>query len=191
MIHIPTWTLKAIPWLACFPSQLFLFLDAYFFFFCFVLFWLHHAACGILVSPQGIKPEPPAVEAQSLDHWTTREVPPRCLFLVARCSLVSVQVWSCQYTFIFLDSPSCIRSLAQHISPFKGDLMATPLKVSWLVYKTLCIQHNLHMPPATRLPHFKIPRAQVQPHPLSSGRNWVLLSYTRPMNHTSYCAWYF
>ena len=32
-------------------------------------------ACGILVPRPGIEPMPPAVEAQSLNHWTTREVP--------------------------------------------------------------------------------------------------------------------
>ena len=31
-------------------------------------------ACGILVTPQGIKPVPPALEAQSLNCWTTREM---------------------------------------------------------------------------------------------------------------------
>ena len=32
-------------------------------------------ACGILVPQPGIEPTPPAVEAQSLNHWTAREVP--------------------------------------------------------------------------------------------------------------------
>ena len=32
-------------------------------------------ACRILVPRRGIKPVPPAVEAQSLNHWTSREVP--------------------------------------------------------------------------------------------------------------------
>ena len=31
-------------------------------------------ACGILVPGPGIEPAPPAVEAQSLNHWTAREV---------------------------------------------------------------------------------------------------------------------
>ena len=31
-------------------------------------------ACEILVSLPGIEPMPPVVEAQSLNHWTTREV---------------------------------------------------------------------------------------------------------------------
>ena len=43
----------------------------YFFFF----FWPCRAACGILVPGPGIEPMPPAVEAQSPNHWEAREVP--------------------------------------------------------------------------------------------------------------------
>ena len=42
--------------------------------FGFFFFWLCRTAYGILVPWPGIKPTPPAVEAQSLNHWTTREV---------------------------------------------------------------------------------------------------------------------
>ena len=43
----------------------------------FLFFWLRRVACRILVPPPGIKPAPtpPAVEVQSLNHWTAREVP--------------------------------------------------------------------------------------------------------------------
>ena len=37
-------------------------------------FWLHHAACGILVRWPGIEPMPSAVGAWRLNHWTTREL---------------------------------------------------------------------------------------------------------------------
>ena len=40
-----------------------------------LFFWPHRAACGILVPRPGIKPVPSAVEAQSPNHWTTREFP--------------------------------------------------------------------------------------------------------------------
>ena len=50
--------------------------EAAFFFF----FWPRRAACGILVPQPGIKPAPPAVEAQSLNHWTAREVPSEASF---------------------------------------------------------------------------------------------------------------
>ena len=45
------------------------------------IFGLCHVACRILVPLSGIKPVPPAVEAQILNHWTTREIPLLfCLF---------------------------------------------------------------------------------------------------------------
>ena len=43
--------------------------------FCLFVFWLHRVTCGISVPRLGMEPMPPAVEAWSLNHWTTREVP--------------------------------------------------------------------------------------------------------------------
>ena len=55
------------PW--SFPNEgLLLAASASFFFFC-------HPACGILVPQPEIEPVTPAVEAWSLNHWATREVP--------------------------------------------------------------------------------------------------------------------
>ena len=42
--------------------------------FCGV-FLLHCAVCGLLVPRPGIKPMPPAVEAQCPNHWTAEECP--------------------------------------------------------------------------------------------------------------------
>ena len=39
------------------------------------IFWPQHEARGILVPRPGIEPTPSALEAQSLNHWTPREVP--------------------------------------------------------------------------------------------------------------------
>ena len=50
--------------------------------YCFIYldFWSCHAACRIIVPCPWIKPVPPVLVAQSLNHWTTREVPiERCL----------------------------------------------------------------------------------------------------------------
>ena len=44
------------------------------------IIWLHLAACEILVSRSGIEPLLPALEVQSLNHWTTREVPRPAFF---------------------------------------------------------------------------------------------------------------
>ena len=43
----------------------------------FLLFfsWPHDSACGILFPQPGMKPTSLATEAQSLNHWTAREVP--------------------------------------------------------------------------------------------------------------------
>ena len=43
--------------------------------FSFFFFCPHCVACGILFPWPGMEPELPAVEAQSLNHYTTREVP--------------------------------------------------------------------------------------------------------------------
>ena len=45
-------------------------MDSFFFF----TFSVHHVACGILVPQPGAEPMSPTVEAQSHNHWTTREV---------------------------------------------------------------------------------------------------------------------
>ena len=46
--------------------------ELWFFFFFFLLCY---TACGSLISGPGIKPVPSALEARSLNHWTTKEVP--------------------------------------------------------------------------------------------------------------------
>ena len=40
-----------------------------------VILWLHCKAYGVLVPRSGFEPMPPAVEAQSPNHRTAREVP--------------------------------------------------------------------------------------------------------------------
>ena len=48
-----------------------------------VFFWLYHTKCRILAPWSGIELVPPAVEAQSPNHWTTREVPPHLFYASA------------------------------------------------------------------------------------------------------------
>ena len=43
-----------------------------------IYFWQCPGACGILVPGPGMEPTSPALEAWSLNHWATREVP-KCL----------------------------------------------------------------------------------------------------------------
>ena len=67
----------------------------YYFFliFYFILFiWSCYTACGILVPQGGTESMPPALEAQSLNHWITREVPQFLFF------------WSLLLCFFFFSS---------------------------------------------------------------------------------------
>ena len=62
------------------------FLNLYLFF----SFWSCHATCRILVPQPGIKPTPPAVETQSPNHCTTREVP-SLSFLILSLVIIPLQ----------------------------------------------------------------------------------------------------
>ena len=47
------------------------------FIFIYLFIWPRGVACRILVPQPGTEPVPPAVKAQSLNHWTARELPPQ------------------------------------------------------------------------------------------------------------------
>ena len=67
---------------------LFLFIYSFFIF----IFWPHRTAHRILVPRPGIEPVPPALEAQSLNQWTAREVPIHsCLgsFPICHCRVLN------------------------------------------------------------------------------------------------------
>ena len=57
------------------PRTFYLFLSICLLSEIFFLFWPWHVACGILVPWSGIEPTRLALEAQSLNCWTTRVVP--------------------------------------------------------------------------------------------------------------------
>ena len=52
------------------------FIHSYFLFLFFVclLFWPRRAECGILIPQPGIEPMPPALGAQSLNHWKSLSI---------------------------------------------------------------------------------------------------------------------
>ena len=70
--NISSYLFSLLILLALNPVVSFLFLSLLLF---FVFFWPWHMACGILVPWPGIEPASPAVEAQTLNHWTTSKVP--------------------------------------------------------------------------------------------------------------------
>ena len=63
------------------PSKIFPLSYSFFFFniffwsiVAFFFFWPCCTTCGILVPRPGLEPAPLILEAQNLNHWTTREV---------------------------------------------------------------------------------------------------------------------
>ena len=66
--HLPALNFCVLKW------DLFAVFYFFLFFFLSFFFLLYHAAFGILVPQVGLKPVSLAVEAQSPNHWTTREV---------------------------------------------------------------------------------------------------------------------
>ena len=86
-------------------------------FILFYIFWLHHAAaCGILAQWPAIEPSLPALEAQSLNHWTAREVPP------LQVSVASLCLWSPSYRWRLL-WPSPWTSDTSHQSRLLPELL--------------------------------------------------------------------
>ena len=65
-----------------------------FFFLTFTL-WPCHSACCTLVPQPGIEPLSPALEVQSLNHWTSREVP---LFLFYFALMVLIFLFCVSWT---------------------------------------------------------------------------------------------
>lgn len=87
---VPNSFLLCHPWMQFAERVLFYLLFKFFKKFTFI-FQLHNAACGILAHQRGIKPMPPALEAWSLKHWSTREVPERILFL--KSLIINCVIW--------------------------------------------------------------------------------------------------
>ena len=70
-------------------------------------------ACGILVPRTGIDPAPLALEVQSLNHWTTREVSKAVIFVVSLDSVSMKWLHEC-----ILDKILIMPDL--HLKPFPG-----------------------------------------------------------------------
>ena len=71
----------------------------YFFFFSFFIFSPCCATCRILVSRLGIKSVPPALEAQSLNHWTTREVSGNVSLKKKKLFMTVLYLYCCSWAF--------------------------------------------------------------------------------------------
>ena len=90
--------------------------------------------CGTLVPQPGIKPEPPVVEVQSLNHWTTREVPGGISFYP---HLTDEELGKGDYL-------TCPRSHSWQIRELRlcSEAYFPPFIVSSLLYLTLTACHR-------------------------------------------------
>ena len=59
------------------------------FYFIYLFFWLHHAACGILVPQSGT--ELPSLSVKSPNHWITRESPGVVLIFIEICKIYNIR----------------------------------------------------------------------------------------------------
>ena len=80
------------------------------------------AACGILAPQPGIEPTPAALEAQSLHHWTTREVPGISLLK----SLLNLLQYCFCFMFWFFGREAC-----GILAPRPGMEPASPASEVW------------------------------------------------------------
>ena len=109
---------------------------------CFIINFLALRCVGLLVPPPGIEPMPSALEACSLNHWTTREVPEvgfaimTCVFkLFPKYSLTG----SCQDGGEVLLDPSSGSEEGPHLMQCAPNIRTRP---SALV--CICFHSRLH-----------------------------------------------
>ena len=88
-------------------------LDTYLSFF--LLFWLCHAACGILAPQPGTEPRPTAVKVKSPNHWTARKFP------------LSPSIHECIDS---LRQPCEVCAFTLAISRVKGEKFSTVTKIT-------------------------------------------------------------
>ena len=85
------------------------------------MFWLHHTACGILVPQPGIETASPALEVQSLKHWTIRDASP---FLTLDSS--GGAHGQCSLSLRMGDNPQLIQAIQTSPQPSRMSLGDVP-----------------------------------------------------------------
>ena len=89
------WSRSVVSNLLAFSPLYYLTWLGFFFFFCF---WPCHASCWILAPQSEVELVPPALEAQSLNHWTAREVLVAG-FLNIKCGSLPSKILRCLKVF--------------------------------------------------------------------------------------------
>ena len=86
-----------------------------------IIIWPCCMACGILVSWSGMETAPPALKAQNLNHWTTREV------LWISCTVTCAINWNVSH----LPPSSYIEALTSKVTVFGDSTVKEVIKVRW------------------------------------------------------------
>ena len=162
--HLPSWPIKA-DFLGVGPRYQHLF-------FFQVFFWPCHIAFRILTPQPAIKSVPPAVEAQSLKHWTKREVSQHLFF-----------------SFSF-PSPSLLLSsllVSSFFFPFSFFLSYN--LITFTVYLNLCIHHHHQFKSIFIAPrrYQCTPSHPKSPPPFPTLHPWLQATSNLPSVHSDSC----
>ena len=84
-----------------------------------------YCCCRILVLRAGIKPMPPAVEAQKCNHWTTREIP----IHISPLTHPYISMWAFQVVLVVKNPPASVGSCRRH--GFDSWVGKIPWKRAW------------------------------------------------------------
>ena len=126
--------------------------------------WHGGRGMGDLASQPGMKPGLPALEVQSLNHWTTREVPVLCSFMEVQfiyLHIIPYNYGGIPYTSIYHKIHLCkvyssvVFSMftVLQASPLSGRFEIVPLPQKEMLYPFTAISHYLpfcltcHRPP--------------------------------------------
>ena len=83
--------------------------------FCLMFWFFGHEVCRILAPQPGMQMMPPAVEAWSLNHWTTREVPRVSLYQTFGLTLsAGIQTGTTWGDMESDESPRCPQTWQDH-----------------------------------------------------------------------------
>ena len=117
-----------------------------------LFFWPCREARGILVPRPGIEPAPPALEARSLNHWTTREVPVM-IFSTFFFGTFPLYHWllDCKWKSVFWKNSKCIHIFFEADFYLRGDYLLAAFQKCYLLGMTALICTYFYNLPNTNI----------------------------------------
>ena len=115
--HLPALNFRVLKWdmFAVFYFFLFFFLSF------FLFFLLYHVAFRILVPQVGLKSVSPAVEAQSPNHWTTREIQKRSMSSIKQLRMHSKRTYFQPQTLHTRKNEPVLRTNSVLLPPIRAE----------------------------------------------------------------------